>query len=160
MDLAHDVKLLLKAVVLWRFTLARSKSVIIKLCCALKPGSFCVIVGVLWGHQLCKFAELVELNRMNWLVNDISTKFVGKTKKLARARQVGGSRVSCMLILSPLGITKFWTKLAEAELRRINLGYTGVTSAEMRPRKGSRTGFNWRKKSLKYVAIQSIYIQF
>ena len=70
---------------------------------------------------------------MKWFVNDISTKFVGKTKKLVRARQVGGTRVSCMLILSPLGITKFWTKLAEAELRRINLGYTGVTSAEMRP---------------------------
>ena len=77
-------------------------------------------------------------------------------KKLVRARQVGGTRVSCMLILSPLGITKFWTKLAEAVLRRINLGRAGVTSAEMRPQKGSRTGLNWRKKSLRYVALQEI----
>ena len=90
---------------------------------------------------------------MNRFVNDISTKFVGKTTKNVRVRQVGGTRVSCMFILSPLGITKFWTKLAEPVLRRINLGHAGVTSVEMRPQKGSRTGLNSRKKSPRYVLL-------
>ena len=97
---------------------------------------------------------------MNRFVNDISTIFVRKTTKNARVRQVGGALVSYMFILSPLGITKFWTNLAKAVLHRINLGHAGVTSVEMRSQKGSRTGLNLRKKSPRYVLLQNTCIQF
>ena len=89
---------------------------------------------------------------MNRYVNGISIKFVGKTTKHARVRPLGGTRVSCTAILSSLGITEFWTKLAEAVLL-INLGHVGATSVGLKPPKGSKPGLNSRKNSPRYVLL-------
>ena len=104
-------------------------------------------------HRVRKFVELVGLNRMNRFFNDISTKFVGKTTEHTRVRPVRGTHGRYMPIRSQLGITRFYTKLAEAVLRSITPGHAGVTSALKKPLKGSKTGLNSRKRSARYVLM-------
>lgn len=110
-------------------------------CCVqrAKPGSFLVAVAVFWGKQPLKYVELVGYSETKWFANAISIKSVERTTEDVRVRPLGDTLPSCTAMQSLLISFKLLIKLAPVFLV-INLGHAGVTNAEVKPRRGSKTG--------------------